>query len=293
MQSLATITDGFKYGRNQVGQLLLFMLIEDSMEEEEVVVAGGLVKDDRTIVINQRVEDEETGFKYKNNDVSRTKLKVTLSDVPSTPSFRQQQLSSLSEFGKASSPEIQAVLAPHLANLADVPNKEEIVAAIRAVTEAKTPEQIEKEKQEAIDKALAESGNALKERELDIKERLSEAQIEKLVNEAVAKSVDSIYAAMQTAGIITQNPATAQLADSVLNSSGFTDKDASPIVPELYGGQSVVPADIAQPQEEVYNPDNMGVPTNTNPQTPTPAPSPVSPMVGVHEGIETQEIEQL
>jgi hypothetical protein len=54
------------------------------------------------VVLNETVE--EGGLRYLSNDVQRTRLKVALSDVPSSSSFRAQQLAALSEAVKALPP---------------------------------------------------------------------------------------------------------------------------------------------------------------------------------------------
>ena len=282
VQSLARINDNFEFSRMMVGDLLLSMIIQDSQEQEEVVVKGGLIKEDRVVMLNAPVSDPDTGVEYKDNDVERSMLKVELSDVPSTPSFRQQQLSALSEFAKSSSDKIQAVLAPHIANLADVPNKEEIVEAIKQASAAPTEAEIDERVKAEVDKALANANHDLKGRELDIKDRLTTAQIEKLVNESVNSAITSFYSAMQAAGVIVQSPATAVLADQLLRSGGFKDKDAPPIVPELET------AAIPPQQDELINQEEL--PVNTDPMTPAPLPALATPGMGGNTGIETQEL---
>lgn len=97
------------------------------------------------------------------------------------------------------------------------------------------------------------------------------AKTEKLIAETVAKSVEATFSAIQTAATIAQTPATAPLADKLLRSAGFQDKDAAPIVPEPA-------APVAGAAE--------GLPTNTNPLTPA------NPGVGINRGIETPAIEE-
>lgn len=100
------------------------------------------------------------------------------------------------------------------------------------------------------------------------KVELTKAQTAKTRNEAVNKSVESQFSAIQTAGTIATNPLTSGLADSLLRSAGYIDQDAAPIVPELIGGSI-----------------GGNLPKNTNPLTPA------NPGVGLRAGIETQRIE--
>jgi hypothetical protein len=75
--------DNFAESRNEVGELLLSMIVEDmSGVETTVNVKGTVSTEPRTIKLNAK--NEETGL--LDNDVSRTMLKVVLEDVPSSRS---------------------------------------------------------------------------------------------------------------------------------------------------------------------------------------------------------------
>lgn len=106
---------------------------------------------------------------------------------------------------------------------------------------------------------------------LEAKARLLNAQADKTVTETAAKAVEAQFSAIQTAQVITQTPATAGLADSLLRSAGYVDKDAAPIVPEAPAG--------AMP--------GLDMPTNTNPLTPLNPEQPMSAAEGMTAGIET------
>jgi len=296
VQSLAKINLNFEFSRQMVGNMLLSMIIEDCQDQEEVVVKGGLVKDDRVVVLNMPARDPDTGMEYRDNDVSRTQLKVTLSDVPSTPSFRQQQLSALSEAFKAAPPQFQNVMMPHLMNLMDVPNKEEIVTAIREIAQAPTPDEIEQRIKDEVAKALAESNREIKLRELESKERLTDAQIDKLIAESVSKAIEAIYSATQAGREISATPEVAPVADQILGSAGFEDRDKPPVVAPV-SGPGPVPVTSAGPV--TTGPGSPDVRENTSPMFPPrvqepdleqagmePEAEPANPDVGINTGIE-------
>ena len=96
------------------------------------------------------------------------------------------------------------------------------------------------------------------------KAELIAAQTRKTDAEAVNKSVEGMYSATQAGSQIAMSPAVAPLADKLLRSAGFQDKDAAPIVPE-----------IAAPMEGIAPPEQ-----NTNPLYPA------NPNVGMNRGIE-------
>lgn len=98
---------------------------------------------------------------------------------------------------------------------------------------------------------------------MDAKKNLLIAQAQKVVAEAVSKAVESMFSATQAANQIAAIPQVAPLADALLLSAGFEDKNAPPIVPNAPPG--AVPVQL---------------PTNTNPLTPT------NPDVGMNAGIE-------
>lgn len=104
---------------------------------------------------------------------------------------------------------------------------------------------------------------------LEAKAKLLEAQARKTDADTTARSVEAQYSAIQTAQVIATTPATSGLADQLLRSAGYVDRDAAPIVPQAPPG---LPMGLQEP-----------MPTNTNPMTPA------NPGVGMMAGIETPE----
>ena len=68
----------------------------------------------------------------------------------------------------------------------------------------------------------AELLHELKVRELDIKERVGNAQVEKLVREAVQVGVQSAFSAMQAGAQVAQMPQIAPVADAIMQGAGYT-----------------------------------------------------------------------
>lgn len=85
------------------------MIIEDlGSDEQTVVIEGDAITQGRTVVINRPETDPVTGKAYLSNDLQNIRLKVALEDVPSTNSYRSQQLGAMSEAVKSLPPEYQA-----------------------------------------------------------------------------------------------------------------------------------------------------------------------------------------
>lgn len=221
-RSVADIMDNFKAARMLVGELLLSMLIEDmGTAEQTVVVEGDAVRPDKTVRLNVLTVDSETGVQFRTNDVQRARLRVALEDVPSTSSYRAQQSATFAEVIKSLPPQYQQALAPFLVQLMDVPNKREVIEAMRAADQVPTPEQIQQQIKEAVDQALTKAQNELKTRDLDIKERLAEAQVRKTEAETVNTGVQSSFSAMQAGEQIAQMPMIAPIADAVMQGAGY------------------------------------------------------------------------
>lgn len=93
----------------------------------------------------------------------------------------------MSEAFKFAPPEYQKVMMPHLFNLGRKPNKREIVKAIKALGTMPTPEEIEQRIQEAVQQALDKAAYDLKQRELEQKQPLIDAQVRHYIAQAVAQ----------------------------------------------------------------------------------------------------------
>lgn len=272
-QSLASLMDNFKFARAKVGELLLSMIVEDiGTEPKDVLIKGNVVTPDRTVVLNEPTVDDD-GLEYLSNDVQRTMMRVVMSDVPTSPSFRTQQLSSMSEAFKAMPQEYQVVALPYLLQLMDIPDKSEIIQAIKDSQQNQTPEQIQEQINKAVDDALAKAQYDLKSRELDLKyapERLA-AEIDKIVSETVKNGVQSAFAAMQAGQTIAQMPQIAPIADVVMQSAGYR-------APSPAGQDPNYPQPVGVPMPP------MDVQQNTSPQLPPVPQEAGSPM----QGIETE-----
>ena len=221
-QSLARIMDNFRAARTQVGELLMSMLIEDmGNEEQTIIIEGDAVREDRAVVINAPEFDPATGRTYLSNDIQRTILKVALEDVPSTNSYRGQQLNAMSEAVKSLPQEYQAAVLPFMVSLMDVPFKRDVVEAIRGVQEQETPEQIEQRIQQEVQRALKDAAYDLKQREVELKEHKASSEIRGLDAKAVQIGVQAAYSAMQAGAQIAQMPMIAPIADEVMAGAGY------------------------------------------------------------------------
>ena len=182
----------------------------------------------------------------------------------------------MSEAIKSLPAQYQAAAMPFLASLMDVPFKRDLVEALRAASAQESPEQIEQRIKQAVQDALKQAGNELKARELDIKERLSEAQIKELMAKAVQTGVQAAFSAMQGGAQVAMNPQIAPIADAIMQGAGYQRPNPMGADPNFPTPQGVPVAANAQP-------DIAQVHTNTSPEFP---PVPQQPDTGM-QGIET------
>lgn len=247
-QSLASIMDNFREARSQVGELLMSMIIRDIGEKQtEVVIEGDAITADRTVTLNAPETDPATGVAYLSNDINRTRLMVSLEDVPSTNSYRAQQLQALTEAIKPLPAEYLSAAIPFLTQLMDVPFKRDLVEAFRSVGQTPTPEQIEEQTQQAIQDALAKAGNELKERELQIKERKADSEMKNLDAKAVQVGVQAAFAAMQAGAQIAQMPMIAPIADTIMQGAGYQRPNPMGHDPNFPTPQQAAATDIRNP----------------------------------------------
>ena len=236
VQSLGEVMSNFKESRSKVGELLLSLIVEDMTgKEETVTIPKSPVRDEKTIKLNTPVVDPMTQVKYLDNDVQRIRTKVALNDVPSTPSFRSQQLQSLTEAFKAMPQEYQVIAMPHLLALMDIPEKDQIIAEIREAAKKESPEQIQARIDQAVDEALRQSDHAIRSRELDEKynpEKMR-AEIDKIVAERVKISVEGAFAAVQGGAQLAAMPTIAAVADAILERSGWRPPIPAGMDPDL------------------------------------------------------------
>jgi hypothetical protein len=287
-QSLAHMMGNFKRGRTQVGELLLSMVVQElGSHEHTIVIEGDAVRADRTVTINKS-EVDEAGYPYLSNDLQRTRLMVTLEDVPSTASFRGQQLQAMSETIKSLPAQYQAAAMPFLASLMDVPFKRELVESLRVAGAQETPEQVEQRIKQAVADAIKQSGHELKARELDMKERLTEAQVKQIMAQAVQTGVQAVFSAMQGGAQVAQMPMIAPIADAIMQGAGYQRPSPGGDDPNFPVPSQTAAMNIKSPYIQGQGPEVVGeavpaVRENTSPAFP---PVPQEAAQGMR-GIET------
>ncbi len=119
--TLGEINDNYALSSAVLGEMMLALVKEDLSAEENLRVkiehAG---RSPRTVYLNKTTTDGQ-GFKSRKNDVTRLRGQVVLEDVPSTPTFRQQQMQQLADVVKSLPEDLQALVIDMVIEATDLP----------------------------------------------------------------------------------------------------------------------------------------------------------------------------
>lgn len=190
---LAEINDNYRYARRLVGERLVSLIREDIIGKPVQIIVGETGKQ-RKISLNTQGVHQPSGMQIVINDVRSAKVKVGLEDIPSTPSYRQQQLTMLTEVMKGLPPQLQAAIAPFYMEATDLKQRRDMADALRktmGITEPRTPEEAQQMQQEQQQqKAIQQQAVMLELREREAKIELLMAQAEKFRSEAGMSAMD-------------------------------------------------------------------------------------------------------
>jgi hypothetical protein len=192
--ALADINDNYRFSRRLVGERLLDYIRQDLIGQQVTVLVGntGRVK---SIMLNQQVIDPGTGQAIVINDVRTARVKVSLEDIPSSPTYRQQQQVMLAEVMKGMPPELQAAIAPFWLEASNLQKRREMADAVRRTLGQSVEPQNEQEAQAlAQQQALAQKQVEMQLQDAQLTLAEKQAKIEKM-NADTAKIMHEIEAA--------------------------------------------------------------------------------------------------
>lgn len=254
-QQLAVPLDNLGHTRHMVADRLNW-IISNFYDSERVLritetdpVTGEEMSEE--ITINQFV-----GGKYM-NDMTVGKYDLVVTEQPMQVTFENSQFTQALEIRKAGINVPDWAVIKH-SNLAD---KQEI---------------------------LSEMGQGQADPATDAKVQLLQAQAEKTRAETVNKNVEAMFGGVQAGQTIAAIPAVAPLADALLKSAGFQDKDGGTLAP--VGSPDMAAQEFGtaiQGRPPMIQGDQAAaINRNTDPRFPA---NPENPAVGINKGIETQE----
>ena len=100
-------------------------------------------------MLNVPAQDPETGQTVMQNDVAKVRAKIVLDDIPSTPTYRMQQLSMLSEITKSLPPQLQGQIIDFVIEATDLPKRHELADRLRGAVGIKDEQTMQAENEQA------------------------------------------------------------------------------------------------------------------------------------------------
>lgn len=281
-QLTAEIFDNQLFARQLEGELEVSLIEQFYTQPKVFAVTGERSKREYTR-INQ--PDPVTGERL--NDVTRFKTDFHIGEQAWRQTLNQAAFESLMELMTQmapAAPQVVMAVLPSLFELADIPNKAEIVRNIRQAVNQPDPDEEESPEDAAAreeQQALAKKQVMAQMAQLDAQIRESEAKGKELDAKTLKTTLEALYVAMQSAQVITQAPGVTSVADELLKSAGFEDKaPGMPVVPDM------APADpMAQQPMDPMAVDPMAADPALMPTDQLTAPAGAD---GAMTGIETQ-----
>ncbi len=190
------------------------------------------------------------------DDITRTKADFIISDSEWRSSLRQAQAEQLAEMMPTLPPEVQMVVLDLLIEEMDLPNGEEMVKRIRQLTGMRDPDATELTPEEQQAQAAAAQ-------QAQLQQQMAEAQLRKLISEAVknettaqktmvdtvGSSVGAQQQAIEAAQIATLNPAILPVADALLHEAGYVSKSEEEAQQAMAQQQQALQEQQAQEQQ--------------------------------------------
>lgn len=270
--------DNLRFAVQLIGEMELAN-IEQFYTDEKVVRILGERGGAKFIELNKR--DPKTGKIL--NDITAFQSDFVVSEQDYRSSLRQAMFESLFDIiGRLAqmNPQVALNLLDLVIEMADLPNKDELVARIRKLNGQKDPDAELTPEEQAAAKQAEESQAAMASAQQQIALQTMQKQLSKLVAEtekldaqAMREKITAMYSALQAAGVVSTIPGAAAVADEILHGAGYVDAATK------HNAEMIAQAADAQQQ----NPGQQ-VPALDQADAPAAA-------AGVMNGIETPQID--
>jgi hypothetical protein len=215
------VFDNYRFAIQLAGQMELAN-VEQFYTEHKVVRITGERGNSKFEEINQ--PDGNGGFL---NDITKHQADFVVSEQDYRSSLRQAMFESLFDIvGRLAqmNPQVALNLLDLVVEMADLPNRDELVSRIRKLNGQSDPDaEPTPEEKAALDKQAA-----LQEEQQQIALDTMKQQLRKLTAEAdsldaksLRERITAFYSALQAGGVITTVPGAAEAADVIMQDSGF------------------------------------------------------------------------
>jgi hypothetical protein len=249
--SLATlkIFSRYRLSKQVEGEKQL-SLVEQFMKEPKQFRITGTRGKPQYLAINDGLPE---------NDIVRSKADYIISEADWQASLRRANVNALLEVMSKLPPQIALVLLDLVVESMDVPNREELVKRIRAITgqrdpdaEEPTPEELAREEQAAADAQMQRDGvraeiakNLAAADKATADAAKARAEAERIARAAVGDDIDAVNNALAAAQQTLALPAAAPVADAILEQTGFVSQ-ADRMIAAARNAAVNVPAPVPQ-----------------------------------------------
>ena len=277
--------DNLRWAVQWAGELEL-SLVEQFFTSEKTVRLVGERGTASFVEVNAR--DPNTGQIL--NDITATKADFVVSQQDYRDSLRIAMFESLMEIvGRIAQMDPNTALAmlDLVVEMADIPNRDELVSRIRELNGQRDPEAEATPEEQAQQQQQAQAQQAqqqlmMEAQQVELARLKAEvaklgSDVEKAQAESINKRLEAMYSALQSAQIVAQAPGAAVMADQIMQGAGF---DSNPIDAEQ--------AMVAQAAAQTPVQPAMAPPPGVQPGIPAePVAADPSPFEGARQGIET------
>ncbi len=224
-QQGSTVTTGFFDNlrlANQIQGEKQLSLVEQFMDEQKQFRITNMRGSPQFMQVNDGLPE---------NDIVRSKADFVISEADWRASVRQAAAESLIDAMKLLPPELAAAIVDMVVENMDLPNRDEIVQRIRAVTGQRDPDADEPTPEEqARAQAQAEAQQIQRETAIASLRKLmadagkSEAQTQQLLAQIAGTNVATQKGAIDAAREVVMTPGVVPAADKVLHEAGFKSR---------------------------------------------------------------------
>ena len=217
----AGLFDNLFFARQCHGEKLL-SLVEQFFTEAKAIRITNMRGTPEYVTVNDGLPE---------NDIVRNKADFIIAEQEWRDSLRQAQTQELLELLQQlapAAPQLAMVMLDLIVEIMDIPNREELVERIRAVTgmrdpdaEEPTPQERARAEKEARMEALQQAGVEAELREKQAKAAKADAEARRILAQNAGENVDTLRAALETALEIIAAPSAVPVADTVLDEAGF------------------------------------------------------------------------
>lgn len=234
----AELFDNYRLAKQLAGEKRLSLIEQYYTDAKTIRIVGNRGKLE-FVPINK--VDPDTGRVL--NDITATKADYVISEQDYRATLRQAMFETLVDMVSRMQPDLAIKFLDLVFQMNDdLPDREEFVARIRQINGFMPPDaKLSPEEQAA---------NEERKKKMALQERLAEQRLIAELDEIIAKveklradarlskanatgaNVGAMNAATEAGERVAVNPAIAPVADELLNSAGFEDQNAPPIVPQ-------------------------------------------------------------